>query len=215
MYNFTGIYNNIATTLRSLHKNLATSYAFIFVILALNPTSSWLLTKQILATSSQVETQENLATCSIHEHAHTQNNTLATSKVIPRRMHTTCASPIAQEQWHNKTAVETNEGWFLPGEETMKTEEEEEEEDATFGGRHQADDDDDDDENAADEGRRPMAATEKGKCKRDVRRVHTSGSISKIEGKGPFGAWVPPVRAIAQNPKIGPFWTVTIDPLVS
>jgi len=49
-----------------------------------------------------------------------------------------------------------------------------------------------------------MAATEKGKCKRDVRRVHTSGRISKIEGKGPFGAWVPPVRAIAQNPKIGP-----------
>lgn len=93
----------------------------------------------------------------------------------------------------------------------MKTEEEEEE-DATFGGRHQDDDDDDD---AADEGRRPMAATEKGKYKRDVRRVHTSGSISKIEGKGPFGAWVPPVRAIAQNPKIGPFWTVTIDPLVS
>ncbi|CAK9205602.1 unnamed protein product [Sphagnum jensenii] len=124
-------------------------------------------------------------------------------------MHTTCASPIAQERWHNKTAMETNEGWFSPGEETMKTEEEEE--DATFRGRHQANDDDD----AAHEGRRPMAATEKGKCKRDVRRVHRSGSISKIEGKGPFGAWVPPVRAIAQNPKIGPFWTVTIDPLVS
>jgi hypothetical protein len=105
----------------------------------------------------------------------------------------------------------TNEGWFLPGEKTVKTEEEEEEEeeDATFGGRHQDDDDD-----AADEGRRPMAATEKGKCKRDVRRVHTSGRISKIEGKGPFGARVPPVRATAQNPKIGPSWTVTIDPLV-
>lgn len=214
MYNFTGIYNNIATTLRSLHKNLATSYAFIFVILALNLTSSWLLTKQILATSSQVETKENLATCSIHEHTHTHNNTLATSKVIPPRMYTTCASPIAQEQWHNKTAMETNEGWFLPGEKKMKTEEQmEKEADATFSGRHQ-DDDDEDDDDAADEGRRPMAATEKGKCKREVRRAHTSGRISKIEGKGPFGAWVPPVRAIAQNPKIGPFWTVTIDPLL-
>ncbi len=59
-----------------------------------------------------------------------------------------------------------------------------------------------------------MAAIEKGKRKRDVRRVLTSGNISKIEGKGPFGAWVPPVRAVAQNPKIGPLWTVTIDPLV-
>jgi hypothetical protein len=87
MYNFTGIYNNIATTLRSLHKNLATSYAFIFVILALNLTSSWLLTEQILSTSSQVETKENLATRSIHEHTHTYNNTLAASKVIPPRMY--------------------------------------------------------------------------------------------------------------------------------
>jgi hypothetical protein len=107
--------------------------------------------------------------------------------------------------------METNESWFLPGEKTMKTQEEEEE-DATFGGRHQDDDDYGDD--AADEGRRPMVATEKAKCKRDVRRVHRSGRISKIEGQGPFGAWVPPVRAIAQNPKKGPFWTVTIDPLV-